>query len=52
MADRPKIYAGIYTGKERFKKSGNKSLADDDEDEKQRLDGFAAWLVDGSDEES
>lgn len=48
------IQASIYTGKERFKKSGGRALADEDEDdkgEKDRLEGFAHWLVDGSDNE-
>jgi hypothetical protein len=42
------IYAGLYTGKERFQKSGT-GLADEEEtgEEKQRLDNFASWLVDG-----
>ncbi|WWD21076.1 hypothetical protein CI109_105557 [Kwoniella shandongensis] len=43
------IYAGLYTGKERFKKSGGiKEFGDDEEgEEKERLDNFAQWLVDG-----
>ncbi|ODO01640.1 hypothetical protein I350_06464 [Cryptococcus amylolentus CBS 6273] len=48
------IYAGLYNGKERFKKSGGRSYEDEDEDgegEKGRLDNFAKWLVDGDEEE-
>ncbi|WVQ75407.1 hypothetical protein IAR50_005028 [Cryptococcus sp. DSM 104548] len=48
------IYAGLFTGKERFRKSGGRSLEDEDEDgesEKGRLDNFAKWLVDGDEEE-
>lgn len=47
------IYAGIFTGKERYRKSGNRGLADMDDErgEKERLEGFAQWLVDGSDTE-
>ncbi|TYJ55307.1 hypothetical protein B9479_004030 [Cryptococcus floricola] len=48
------IYAGLFTGKERFKKSGGRSYEDEDEDgegEKGRLDNFAKWLVDGDQEE-
>ncbi|WWC91332.1 uncharacterized protein L201_006275 [Kwoniella dendrophila CBS 6074] len=48
------IYAGIYTGKERFRKSGGiNALADDDEadkEERERLDNFAQWLVEGEEE--
>nr|XP_019009720.1 HIV Tat-specific factor 1 [Kwoniella pini CBS 10737]OCF48501.1 HIV Tat-specific factor 1 [Kwoniella pini CBS 10737] len=49
------IYAGIYTGKERFRKSGGISFGDDEEadkEERERLDNFAAWLVDGEEEGS
>nr|XP_031862309.1 uncharacterized protein CI109_002274 [Kwoniella shandongensis]KAA5529381.1 hypothetical protein CI109_002274 [Kwoniella shandongensis] len=47
--DGRRIYAGLYTGKERFKKSGGiKEFGDDEEgEEKERLDNFAQWLVDG-----
>ncbi|WWC64146.1 uncharacterized protein I303_106754 [Kwoniella dejecticola CBS 10117] len=49
------IYAGIFTGKERFRKSGGTSFGDDEEadkEERERLDNFAAWLVDGEEEGS
>jgi HIV Tat-specific factor 1 len=47
------IQASIYTGKERFKRSGGRALADEDDQrgETERLEGFANWLVDGSDNE-
>ncbi|KAK6904420.1 hypothetical protein I203_105233 [Kwoniella mangroviensis CBS 8507] len=48
------IYAGIYTGKERFRKSGGiHSFGDDeeaDQEERERLDNFAQWLVEGEEE--
>ncbi|WVW79218.1 hypothetical protein I302_101184 [Kwoniella bestiolae CBS 10118] len=48
------IYAGIYTGKERFRKSGGiTSFGDDEEadkEERERLDNFAQWLVEGEEE--
>lgn len=44
------ILASLYNGKEQFKASGrNDEFLDPDEreaEEKQRLDRFAAWLVD------
>ncbi|WVQ81459.1 hypothetical protein IAT38_003583 [Cryptococcus sp. DSM 104549] len=49
------IYAGIYTGKERFRKSGGTQSFGDDEDgdkeERERLDNFAQWLVEGDGED-
>jgi len=44
--DGRKVTAALYTGKERFKKTGGGSdlLDDDDEVEKQRLDDFAKWI--------
>ncbi|WRT68944.1 uncharacterized protein IL334_005926 [Kwoniella shivajii] len=48
------IYAGIYTGKERFRKSGGITSFGDDEqtekEERERLDNFAQWLVEGEEE--
>ncbi|WVO18299.1 hypothetical protein L204_106014 [Cryptococcus depauperatus] len=45
------IYAGIYTGKERYKKSDGRLFEDEnDKEEKERLDNFAAWLVEGEEE--
>ncbi|KAI9636655.1 uncharacterized protein MKK02DRAFT_26112 [Dioszegia hungarica] len=51
--DKRRIQASIYTGKERFKRSGGRGLADEDDQrgETERLEGFANWLVDGSDNE-
>ncbi|KIR52500.1 HIV Tat-specific factor 1 [Cryptococcus gattii Ru294] len=47
------IYAGLYNGKERFKKSGGRTFDEDgDQEEKERLDNFAHWLVEGEDEEA
>jgi HIV Tat-specific factor 1 len=46
------ISAAVYTGRERFKRSGAGGLDDDDEEsEQKRLDNFAHWLVDGENEE-
>jgi HIV Tat-specific factor 1 len=41
------IYAGLFTGKERYKRN-NKGidLEDQEKDERERLDNFAQWLVD------
>ena len=39
------IYAGIYTGKERYKRSGKGDEEAEEQDEKARLDNFAQWLV-------
>ncbi|ORY26260.1 hypothetical protein BCR39DRAFT_541678 [Naematelia encephala] len=44
--DGRQIFAGIYSGKERYRKSGGGGLGDDDEEEQDRLEGFASWLVD------
>jgi hypothetical protein len=44
--DISQIYAGIYTGKERYRKHERED--DDDEAEQDRLDSFADWL--GGDE--
>ena len=44
------IQASIYSGKERYRKSGGtQDFGDEDADkeEKERLDNFASWLVDG-----
>lgn len=38
------IEAAIYTGRERYRKSGGGDVGDDGE-EKQRLDNFAEWLA-------
>ena len=47
---RSQIEASIYTGKERYEKSKD-GLGTEDEDadkeERERLNGFASWLVDG-----
>ncbi|WVR09154.1 hypothetical protein IAU60_006216 [Kwoniella sp. DSM 27419] len=52
--DGRRIYAGIYTGKERFKKSGGTQSFgnedDNDQEERERLDKFAQWLVEGEGE--
>ncbi|WVQ93319.1 hypothetical protein IAU59_000387 [Kwoniella sp. CBS 9459] len=52
--DGRRIYAGIYTGKERFRKSGGtRDFGDDeegDQEERERLDNFAQWLVEGEGE--
>ena len=48
----PQIHASIYTGKERYQKSkGAQDFGDEDADkeERERLDNFATWLVDGED---
>lgn len=47
------ISAAVYTGRERFKRSGAGGLDDDDdeESEQRRLDNFAHWLVEGENEE-
>lgn len=43
--DGRKVSAALYTGKERFKKSGGGSdLLDDDEEAKKRLDDFGKWI--------
>ncbi|RSH95372.1 hypothetical protein EHS25_000459 [Saitozyma podzolica] len=53
--DGRRIYAGIYTGKERYQRSGaGKSFGegeDGDEEEQERLDHFAQWLVEKEGEE-
>ena len=47
------IYAGIYTGKERYHKSGaGLNVEDEEQEEKVRLENFAHWLVDGDEVES
>ncbi|OCF44882.1 HIV Tat-specific factor 1 [Kwoniella heveanensis CBS 569] len=52
--DGRRIYAGIYTGKERYHKSGGtRDFGDDeegDQEERERLDNFAQWLVEGEGE--
>ncbi|WVF65672.1 hypothetical protein IAT40_000403 [Kwoniella sp. CBS 6097] len=52
--DGRRIYAGIFTGKERYRKSGGtRDFGDDeegDQEERQRLDNFAQWLVEGDGE--
>jgi hypothetical protein len=49
------ISAQFYTGKERYRRSGKGHSAlengQEDQEEKERLDGFARWLVEGDDEE-
>ncbi|CAD6567680.1 MAG: hypothetical protein TREMPRED_003819 [Tremellales sp. Tagirdzhanova-0007] len=48
--DGSRIQASIYSGKERYRKSGGtQDFGDEDADkeEKERLDNFASWLVDG-----
>jgi len=42
-----RIEASLYSGKQRFKRSGaGEDLdGDNDEAEKQRLDDFASWLM-------
>ncbi|KAG8956393.1 hypothetical protein FRC04_004474 [Tulasnella sp. 424] len=44
--DGRKVSAALYTGRERFKKTGggNDLLGEEDETEKKRLDAFASWL--------
>lgn len=45
--DGRKVSAELYTGKERFRKSGGVNdllMEDGDETEKKRLDAFASWL--------
>ncbi|ORX48246.1 hypothetical protein DM01DRAFT_262435 [Hesseltinella vesiculosa] len=42
------ISAEIYDGKTKYQKSGN--TAEDDEDEKQRLERYAKWLEQGADD--
>ena len=52
--DGRRIYAGIFTGRERYKRSGKGGVGaeeDEDKDERERLDNFAQWLVDGEGEE-
>ena len=46
------VYAGIYTGRERYKRSGAGGFDEDaEEEEAERLNRFAQWLVDGDDGE-
>ncbi len=46
-----KIQATIFTGKERFQKSGPRDQQDEDSGERERLDSFAQWLVDGEEDQ-
>ncbi|KAK1922474.1 hypothetical protein DB88DRAFT_441521 [Papiliotrema laurentii] len=50
--DGRQISAAVYTGRERFKRSGAGRMesGEGDEDEQQRLDKFAQWLVEGENE--
>ncbi|ORX39047.1 hypothetical protein BD324DRAFT_649140 [Kockovaella imperatae] len=49
--DGRKIYAGIYGGRERYRKSGVGDLDEDSDKEAERLDKFAQWLVDGDEDD-
>jgi len=46
--DGRKIVAELYTGKQRFRKSGTNedSITGEGDDEKERLEEFAQWLMD------
>lgn len=44
------IYAGVYSGRERYQRSGVGNFDDEEEGEQERLDKFAHWLVDGENE--
>lgn len=45
--DQRRIEADLFTGKERFKRSGTGDdlMGEDDDDERKRLDEFAKWLL-------
>ncbi|KZO98919.1 hypothetical protein CALVIDRAFT_535020 [Calocera viscosa TUFC12733] len=43
--DKRRIVAELYTGRQRFKRSGDDMSEEVDDAEKQRLDEFAAWLM-------
>ncbi|KAL1406055.1 hypothetical protein Q8F55_007738 [Vanrija albida] len=49
--DGRRISAALYSGRERYRKSGGGQVGGEDEeaDEQQRLDNFADWLADGED---
>jgi len=49
--DGQRVEATLYNGKERFKRSGthDEIEGDDDVAEKERLDGFAQWLMNEGD---
>ncbi|TXT08747.1 hypothetical protein VHUM_02875 [Vanrija humicola] len=49
--DGRKISAALYSGRERYRKSGGSQATGEDEeaDEQKRLDNFADWLADGDD---
>lgn len=44
-----KISASLYSGRERYQKSGGGQASDEEADEQHRLDKFADWLADGDD---
>ncbi|EIW68105.1 hypothetical protein TREMEDRAFT_32917 [Tremella mesenterica DSM 1558] len=48
--DGRRISASLYTGKERFRRSGRGAEEDEEKSERERLEGFAQWLVDGEGE--
>ncbi|EJU04273.1 splicing factor u2af-associated protein 2 [Dacryopinax primogenitus] len=43
--DKRRVLAELYTGRQRFKRTGDDITKEVDEAEKQRLDEFAAWLM-------
>jgi len=49
--DKRRIEAELFSGRQRFKRSGTgeDALGDDDEAEKKRLDDFAQWLLNDGD---
>ncbi|KAK4684470.1 HIV Tat-specific factor 1, partial [Tremellales sp. Uapishka_1] len=49
--DGRRISAALYTGRERFEKSGKGDLDDEEEGQRARLDNFARWLVDGDEQD-
>ena len=40
-----RIEASLFAGRQRFKRTGQSDNFDEGEDEKQRLDDFAKWLM-------
>ena len=40
-----RIEASLYAGRQRFRRTGQDNFGDNDQDEKQRLDDFAQWLM-------
>lgn len=44
--DGRRVEAALFTGRQRFKRSGaSDALADEGDDESKRLDDFADWLM-------